>query len=461
MPRLRLIVLIAGDISLLFAGYILSFLLLRAAGVLVPIDLDLFLIAENGLMEISLVVATVVVGLYLLGLYERIRVDTPIALMQDLLLTFGSAFLMQAFVTYARSALVLPRWMMLVGSLLAGSLLLYWRWTYSRLLVRRSGKQRVLFLGDTPLVRRVAEQIQKSPEMGYEVIGCISATPTNHFPGGKVFPLTGNLFEEIQQHRPDRVSVATSGELDPEIRQQLLICSMAGLNVESVGTLHEILFERVAIETVSLNQLVFSPNFRPRPIASALQELYGRLIALVGVALTWPVMLMAAVAILLDTGPPVLFRQTRIGRHGVPFTFLKFRSMHADVDKRLGGPVRAQENDPRITRVGKWLRLTRIDELPQFFNVLRGEMTLVGPRPEMPEFQKDLVKQIPLYTQRHRVKPGITGWAQIHHVPEDCLENTVRKLEFDLYYIKHMSPLLDLVTMFHTARAILLRIGAR
>ncbi len=453
--------LLVGDSLLLCAGYVLAFLILRSAGVVIPIDLDLFLLAENGLAEVLLVVATLVLFLYLLGLYERIRVDTAWSLIQDLFLAFGAAFLVQAFVTYTRSPLVLPRWLMLIGSLLAAVLVIIWRWTYSQLLVRYSGKQRVLFLGDTPLVRRVASFIQASPERGYEVIGCISSRANSDFPAGRAIPLTTDLYRDILSFRPDHVSVAGSDELDPEIRQQLLICSMAGLNVESIGTLHETLFERVAIDTVTLNQLVFSPAFRPRPLATALQEVYGRLVALLGVLISWPVMLLAAIAVVMETGTPVLFRQTRIGKHGIPFTFLKFRSMYADVDKRLGGPVRAKENDPRITRVGKWLRLTRIDELPQFFNVLRGEMTLVGPRPEMPEFQEDLIVQIPLYTQRHRVKPGITGWAQIHHVPEDSLENTIRKLEFDLYYIKHMSPLLDLVTMLHTARAILMRIGAR
>lgn len=461
MFRLRTSILFAGDFVLLFLSYLFAFLVLRFTTVLVPMDLDLFLLYENGLAEIGLVMATVLLGLYLLGLYERIRVDTPWELVQDLLLVFGAAFLVQAFVTYARSTLVLPRWLMLCGSLFAGIALLYWRWMYSQMLVRYSGKQRVLFLGDTPLVRRVASFIESSPERGYEVIGCISASQRNDFPGGKTYLLTDDLYGDIQALRPDRVAVAGSDELDSEIRDQLLICSMVGLTVESVGTLHEALFARVAIETVTLNQLVFSPYFRPRPMATAMQEVYGRMVALLGVLLTWPLMAATALAIKIETGSPVLFRQTRLGKNGVPFEFLKFRSMHVDADKRLGGPVRAKENDPRITHVGKWIRLTRIDELPQFFNVLRGEMTLVGPRPEMPEFEADLVKQIPLYTQRHRVKPGITGWAQIHHVPEDSIDNTVRKLEFDLYYIKNMSPMLDVVTMLQTARVILFRIGAR
>ena len=122
---------------------------------------------------------------------------------------------------------------------------------------------------------------------------------------------------------------------------------------------------------------------------------------------------------------------------------------------------RTKKNDPRVTRVGRWIRISRLDELPQFINVLRGEMLLVGPRPEMPEFERDLLKVIPLYRQRHRVKPGITGWAQIHHEPEDSTGSTVRKLEYDLFYIKNMSPGLDFVIMFQTIKTILLRIGAR
>ncbi|MDZ7637908.1 MAG: sugar transferase [Bryobacterales bacterium] len=356
---------------------------------------------------------------------------------------------------------------MLYGSALAGVGLIAWRSFYGYELVRRSGRQGVLFLGDSPLVERVRLYIEQSPEAGFAAIGCIKTLHENEgnsgFPHNEQPSESGvlSLAGTIQRLRPERVAVSDSVELDDEVRSQLLTCSMLGLNVESVGTVYEEVFGRVAIETVTLNQLVFSPAFRPRPWMLALQDIYGRVIALTGILLTWPLMLLAAIAVRLDSGSPVLFRQVRIGRNGVPFEFLKFRSMYADADKRLGGPVRAKENDPRITRVGRWIRLTRIDELPQFFNVLRGDMTLVGPRPEMPEFEADLVKQIPLYTQRHRVKPGITGWAQIHHVPEDSLESTIRKLEYDLFYIKHLSPALDFLTMFHTAKTILLRIGAR
>lgn len=466
MFKRRIFYLLIGDAGLLAGGYLLAYLFARSQGLIPPMDLELFLLLDNGLIEILGVVATVLLGMYFLGLYERIRVHSFPALVQDLLLVFGVAFLVQAIASYSKTQIVLSRWVMLYGSALAGLFLLLWRSFYSAGVVRRSGRQGVLFLGDSPLVERVRDFIEETPEAGFATIACLrSLHPESGQPGSPRKAASGmaimSLADTVQQLRPERVAVADSVELDDEIRSQLLTCSMLGLNVENIGTIYEEIFGRVAIETVTLNQLVFSPAFRPRHWVLALQEIYGRVIALAGILLTWPLMLLAAIAVRLDSPGPVLFRQVRIGRNGDPFEFLKFRSMYAGVDERLGGPVRARENDPRITRVGKWIRLTRIDELPQFFNVLRGEMTLVGPRPEMPEFEADLVTQIPLYTQRHRVKPGITGWAQIHHAPEDSLEDTIRKLEYDLYYIKHLSPALDFLTMFHTAKAILLRIGAR
>jgi exopolysaccharide biosynthesis polyprenyl glycosylphosphotransferase len=467
MFRRRVLFLLVGDLAILAGSYIAAFFFSRRQGYIPEMDLDLFLFLDNGLIEIAAVIATILFGMYFLGLYERIRVQSVPALLQDLLLVFGVAFLIQAIASYSKSNFVLSRWIMLYGSALGGFSLILWRIAYSYEVVRRSGRQGVLFLGDSPLVRRVRDYIAANPESGFAIMGCLhtlslgaNSNRTDGLPGTE----TGqpiSLAETVKKLRPERIAVADSVELDDELRSQLLDCSMVGLNVESIGTIYEEIFGRVAIETVTLNQLVFSPSFRPKPSALLMQEIYGRLIALAGILLTWPLMLLAAIAVRLDSSGPILFRQIRIGRNGVPFVFLKFRSMYADIDKRLGGPVRAKENDPRITRVGRWIRLTRIDELPQFFNVLRGDMTLVGPRPEMPEFEADLVKQIPLYTQRHRVKPGITGWAQIHHVPEDSLENTIRKLEYDLYYIKHLSPALDFFTMFHTAKAILFRIGAR
>ncbi|MCA2965511.1 MAG: exopolysaccharide biosynthesis polyprenyl glycosylphosphotransferase, partial [Acidobacteriaceae bacterium] len=190
------------------------------------------------------------------------------------------------------------------------------------------------------------------------------------------------------------------------------------------------------------------------------QAVYSWLLALVGLVLLSPVMLLVALLVRITSPGPILHRQQRVGLNDVPFTVLKFRSMTANAEARTGA-VWAKKNDPRITPLGRYLRLFRLDELPQFFNVLRGEMSFVGPRPERPEFVKALSEKIPFYRQRHFVKPGITGWAQINHKYGDTVEDTITKLEYDLYYIKHISPSLDLYIVLNTLKTVVLGRGAQ
>ncbi len=458
MVRFRVLTLLCVDILLLVVSYLTAALVLRDMGLLWEFDLGFYLSDELGVQKIGLVTATVVLCLYFLGLYDNIRVKSRRILFQDLLLTFGVSFFSQALLSYGRSDLVLSRWIMLAGSGLAVVLLLVWRLSYSLLLVRVVGRQKVLFLGNSPLARQMAQFIRDRPERGYETIGCLTLGEGESFPG-RIIPMESDLAEQIRRLNPEVISVSRDLDINDALSRQLMECSMEGLAVQSIGVLHEQLFHRVALETITLEQLVYSPSLRPRPGVELMQDLYSRLGAAIGLLIAWPAMVLVAIAVRLDSRGPIIFRQTRISKNGKPFQFLKFRSMY--VEPPTTAPERAKENDPRITRVGRWIRLSRLDEFPQFINVLRGEMALVGPRPEMPEFEEQLLKVIPLYRQRHRVKPGITGWAQIHHEPEDSMANTARKLEYDLYYIKNMSPGLDFMIMFQTVKTILLRIGAR
>jgi len=191
-----------------------------------------------------------------------------------------------------------------------------------------------------------------------------------------------------------------------------------------------------------------------------LQSIYSLAIAIVAAVLTSPIMLLVAVLVRLTSPGPALFRQKRVGKNDVEFTLYKFRSMYRDAEASSGA-VWAKQDDPRVTRVGKWLRKLRLDELPQLFNVLKGDMSIVGPRPERPEFVAELARSIPYYRQRHCVKPGITGWAQINHKYGDTIEDTIIKLGYDLYYIKNLTPALDAFVMFHTAKVMLLLRGSR
>jgi exopolysaccharide biosynthesis polyprenyl glycosylphosphotransferase len=242
--------------------------------------------------------------------------------------------------------------------------------------------------------------------------------------------------------------------------QTLLDLRFAGTRIEEASQAYENASGRVSTKDHRPAQLIFSTDLGPTRRGVLLQSLYSPILALVGFLVSWPVMLLAALAVRLTSRGPVLYRQIRVGKNGVPFTLYKFRSMYDGAEDKTGA-VWAQLDDPRVTPVGRWFRRLRIDELPQLWNVLRGEMALVGPRPERPEFVKSFAEKIQFYRQRHCVRPGVTGWAQINHKYGDSIEDTIVKLEYDLYYIKHISLSLDAYIVFQTLKTMLRSRGAQ
>jgi exopolysaccharide biosynthesis polyprenyl glycosylphosphotransferase len=220
------------------------------------------------------------------------------------------------------------------------------------------------------------------------------------------------------------------------------------------------IWQRICIKELRPSQLIYSGELGPKPQDVFFQSAWNTALAAVGIVVTFPLMALTALAVRFSSAGPALYRQTRVGLNGVPFTLYKFRSMRVDAEAATGA-VWASKNDPRVTPVGGIIRKLRLDELPQLFNVLKGEMSMVGPRPERPEFVQKLSEAIPFYRQRCCVRPGITGWAQINYKYGDTMEDTVKKLEYDLYYIKHMSLSLDTYIIFHTVKAMLLSRGAQ
>jgi exopolysaccharide biosynthesis polyprenyl glycosylphosphotransferase len=241
---------------------------------------------------------------------------------------------------------------------------------------------------------------------------------------------------------------------------ELLELRFAGNIIEEAATAYERVCGRVCIKDLRPSQLIYSGELGPRRESQFYQTISNLVFAAMGIVLALPFMLLTALAVRLSSPGPVLYRQTRVGMDGVPFTLYKFRSMRQNAEATTGA-VWAAKDDPRVTPVGRVIRRIRFDELPQLFNVLKGEMSIVGPRPERPEFVKALSEQIPYYRQRHCVRPGITGWAQINYKYGDTLEDTITKLEFDLYYIKNMTMGLDAYVIFHTIKAMLLSRGAQ
>jgi exopolysaccharide biosynthesis polyprenyl glycosylphosphotransferase len=265
---------------------------------------------------------------------------------------------------------------------------------------------------------------------------------------------TSDLATIARQLRPDLIVVGTLERRQELPVDEMLQLRFSGIHFEEAPVTFEVAFGRILTRQLRPSRLIFSSGLGPRKRSLFWHSLYSLLITLLVTVIFAPVMLIVAILVKLTSRGPIFHRQLRVGLNDAPFTLYKFRSMHANAEAGTGA-IWATKHDPRITSVGKWLRRLRLDELPQLLNILKGEMCLVGPRPERPEFVKTLNEQIPFYRFRHCVKPGITGWAQINYKYGDTLEDTIVKLEYDLYYIKNLALSLDTYIIFHTLKVML------
>jgi|SRR5579863_5447766 len=452
----NVVALVVSEIVLVFSCYLL------AAYLTLDIAPDVFLIDEGGLWHITLVVGVIILGLYFHDLYEDFRIHSRVLLLQQLSLVLGMAFVLQAALSYARSSFLLPKWLMVYGSAGVLVLLPLWRFLFAEVVSKALGAQGILFLGSSQAVREIIAQIAARPDLGLAAIGYLDQDESAPEEICGV-PLLGGmevLLQTVAEKRPDRIVVGMAERRKRLPMEQLLQLRLSGVHIEEAAVTFETLFHRVSTRDLRPSQLIFSTELGPRPHSVALQSVYSWLLGLIALVVTLPLMGLVAVLIRLTSPGPALFRQTRVGLGGSTFTVFKFRSMYQDAEARTGA-VWATKDDPRITPLGKWLRRLRLDELPQLFNVIRGEMSVVGPRPERPEFVEILQERIPYYVQRHCIKPGITGWAQINHKYGDTIEDSLKKLEFDLYYIKNLALSLDAYIIFHTAKIMLLGRGAQ
>jgi sugar transferase (PEP-CTERM system associated) len=324
------------------------------------------------------------------------------------------------------------------------------------------GRDRLLLVGGSPLLEDIGQYISDHPETGLDVGGYLDDqhAPGAALPGGKCLGPLESLREIVRSVQPHRIVVGMPERRNRMPVGELLELRFAGNFIEEAANTYERVCGRVCLKEIRPSQLIFSGELGPRPQNLLYQRISNMGVAVVGIILSFPIMLLTALAVRLSSPGDVLYRQTRVGLDGALFTVYKFRSMRMDAEVGTGA-VWAQKDDPRVTRVGRFIRAIRFDELPQLFNVLKGEMSMVGPRPERPEFVRALNEQIPYYRQRHCVRPGITGWAQINYKYGDSLQDTITKLEYDMYYIKNMSMALDTYIIFHTVKAMLLSRGAQ
>lgn len=417
-----------------------------------------FLSFDNGWLRILLVVVCLMFGIYFHDLYSDFSVG-PRELLQQAGVVAGIAFLTEAMLAYLKlPQLVVPAGPMIAGSALAIAGLVGWRLFFNRVLLKTMRSERVLFLGNSPIVQEIARHLEEHPEKGLSTVGFLDeANP----PASEALGSIADLRETVDRLHPDRIVIGLRERRAVLPVLQLLDLRLSGIRIEDALSTYEMTFERISTHQLRPSQLIFSSSeLGPSRFGLFMQSASSIVIAAVAAVVCAPVMLVVAALVKMTSPGPAFFRQQRVGRNNRIFTLYKFRSMVRDAEAQSGA-VWASRNDARVTKLGRWLRRLRLDELPQLINVLMGDMCIVGPRPERPEFVAELEKRIPYYHQRHCIKPGITGWAQIKHKYGDTIDDAVAKLEYDLYYIKNLAPALDAVIMFHTAKVMLLSRGAQ
>jgi sugar transferase (PEP-CTERM system associated) len=335
-----------------------------------------------------------------------------------------------------------------------------WRFAFDGLTQTEPLEERVLILGTGPTARTIAREINAQHDFAYRLVGFVADTAGDATSAsGPALGGLEDLQHLIRRHHVERIVVCLSDRRGSLPIRELLQAKLAGVRVEDAATTYERITGKILIDGLKPSWLVFSDGFESSRTTRVLKRTTDLLLAAIGLVLAAPLMLMTALAIRLESAGPILYCQERVGENGRTFTLCKFRSMRTDAEN--GTPIWARDKDDRATQVGRFIRLTRLDELPQLWNVLRGDMSFVGPRPERPFFVEQLAAVIPFYTERHTVKPGVTGWAQVKYRYGSSIEDAMEKLRYDLYYIKHVSILFDLSIVMDTVKVILCAKGAK
>lgn len=398
-----------------------------------------------------------------MGLYQARLRESFSGIVLRIMASFLIGVAVLAMIFYMVPSLFLGRGALILTFIVAFLLICLTRAIFYPVLGQDRLKRRLLVLGTGERANALTEFRRRVDQRGFLIVGFLHVKgETAVVDPSKVIHLDSQLIDYVLKHEIDEVVVAVSDRRQQFPLHELLDCRMSGIEIIDVLTFFEREIGKIRLDILHPSWLIFSDGFQKNPLRESSKRLFDISAGLLLLSVTWPIMILASIAIFIESGMagPILYRQIRIGCDGQPFVVLKLRSMRNDAES--DGEARwAEKNDSRITRVGSVIRRYRIDELPQIFNVLRGDMSFVGPRPEQPDFVNELSKNIPYYSERHRVKPGITGWAQLCYPYGASEEDALEKLQFDLYYIKNHSLFLDLVILIQTAEVILWGKGAR
>jgi sugar transferase (PEP-CTERM system associated) len=448
-------------VLLLSEALLVSGCFFLATFILQGFDTYIALFYEFGLLKIGVITLITIALSYYFDLYEPQIVSTPVEIYFRLLLVLGCDCFLMSAVLFFFPEMEIGNGIYALGFVFLAPGLILWRKAYDWIVNHKFFRERVYVLGSGEQARSIVDAIRSRNDVGMEVV----AWHDIHLDG-----------DSEKQHRKQawiddlntlantrngvhRVIVALEDARGELPVQELLGLRFAGVTIETVGTVRERLSGKIQLDGLRPSNFLYSEGFRIRPSQQFTRRCVSFLAAATGLLLFLPFFPIVVLLVRFTSKGPIFFRQTRTGVGGRPFQVIKFRTMFTDAE--AAGAKWATKDDPRVTSFGMFMRKTRIDEIPQLWNVLKGDMGFVGPRPERPEFIPWLAEELPFYYLRNLIRPGLTGWAQIRYGYGATLAETREKLEYDLYYIKHMSLGLDLLIMFETIKTIIRRRGAQ
>lgn len=451
--------LILADTAIIYGGVILAlYIRLGVEGSVNELS------ERNGWMKIGLATAVCLLNLYFYDLYDYIVMTNRRELLLRLVQALGIAWALLALLFYFAPPLMIGRGVSVISVPLVLVLLLGWRIAIHSLTGHPEIGEKILVVGTGKTALDTAEAVWERRDAGYRIVGFISengAKPMDKLGKSIILGKGPDLESVIINEKIDRVVIAVRERRGAFPTEALLRMSLAGdVSIEECTSFFERITGKVHVDMLRPSWLIFAGRRRDSRIKAVFREMIHRVLAFIGLVVSFPIGVLTALLIKLESRGPVFYRQERVGKNGRIFKVIKFRSMRTDAESD-GTPVWAVDNDERTTRVGRIIRKIRVDEIPQFWNILKGEMNFVGPRPERPHFVKQLATEISFYDHRHLVAPGLTGWAQIKYPYGASVADAIQKLQYDLYYIKNQSLTLDLVIVFETVKTVLFGKGGR
>ncbi|MDL2275977.1 TIGR03013 family PEP-CTERM/XrtA system glycosyltransferase [Desulfosarcina sp. OttesenSCG-928-G10] len=446
---IRNILFVIGEGAFIFFSVLMAGCLLLGTGFFVE---SVFL-----LLKIFLVASICQICLYYNGLYDSKLTSTYREMILRLVQSLGIAAMLLALVYAVFPAFAISSGVFAVSICFIIAFIVLWRIIYTYILNHGVFNEKIMLLGEASgLVRDIARAIEEDKDCGYEV----AALMTGDKPTDTGKPGYEDLFQNAANLKIDKIVVAIEERRGRFPVRELLRCRVDGIEVLEGTSFYEMLTGKLIVEKINPSWLIFSDGFRKSRTRKIVKRICDLVFSALMLAVLSPILAFVAVLIKLDSKGPVFFSQERVGENKKLYTIYKFRSMIPEAEEKTG-PVWAKTNDSRVTRIGKFIRKWRIDELPQLFNVIKGEMSFVGPRPERAFFVKELETRIPYYAERFSVKPGVTGWAQVSYAYGASVEDAREKLNYDLFYIKNMTLLMDMMVILRTVKTVLFGEGAR